>query len=97
MAWKESGRLVRLDTAFSRDQESKVYVQHRLYAHRRSIYHWLESGACVYICGDAKRMAKDVHDMFIRIVSELRPCSLDEAAQYMQRLSAEKRYRKDVY
>ena len=97
LAWKESGRLVRLDTAFSRDQEEKIYVQDRLYAHRRSIYHWLESGAFIYVCGDAKRMARDVNEMLVRIVSEMKPCSTDAAFAYIQNLIAEKRYLKDVY
>ena len=97
LAWKDSGRLVRLDTAFSRDQANKVYVQDRLYTHRRSIFHWLESGAYIYVCGDAQRMAKDVHDTFIRIISEMKPCTVQEAKEYMQQLAAEKRYRKEVY
>lgn len=95
--WKKSGRLVRLDTAFSRDQKEKLYVQHRLYEHRRSIYHWLESGAFIYVCGDAKRMAKDVRAMFIRIVSEMKPCSLERAETYIAEMESQKRYLKDVY
>ena len=97
LAWQRSGRLVRLDTAFSRDHAEKVYVQHRLYEHRRSIYHWLESGAYVYVCGDANRMAKDVDAMLQRIVAEEGRMNRESAAAYVKELSKSKRYLKDVY
>jgi sulfite reductase (NADPH) flavoprotein alpha-component len=96
-AWKASGRLVRLDTAFSRDQSEKVYVQHRLLEHSRSIYHWLESGALVYVCGDASRMAKDVHETLIGIVQTEGVCSREDAEAYVKDLSKAGRYRRDVY
>ena len=97
MAWKESGRLVRLDTAFSRDQSEKVYVQHRLLQHSRSIFHWMESGAYLYVCGDASRMAKDVHETCIQIVESESRCSRKDAEAYMKNLSKSGRYLKDVY
>ena len=97
MAWKESGRLVRLDTAFSRDQSEKVYVQHRLLEQSRSIYHWLESGALIYVCGDASRMAKDVHETLISIVQTEGACSRQHAEAYIKDLSKAGRYCRDVY
>ncbi len=97
MAWKDSGRLVRLDTAFSRDQKEKVYVQHRLLEQSRSVYHWLESGAFVYVCGDASRMAKDVHETLISIVQTEGACSRQNAETYIKDLSKAGRYRRDVY
>lgn len=95
--WVESGLLARLDTAFSRDQEQKIYVQDRMYDARAALWTWLEAGAYVYICGDANRMAKDVHAMFCRIIAECGGLDPDAAEGYMQRLNADKRYLKDVY
>ncbi len=92
-----SGRLARLDTAFSRDQEHKVYVQNRMYEARAAIWTWLEAGACIYICGDASRMAKDVHEMLCTIVRECGGYDETGSEGYMRQLSKSGRYLKDVY
>lgn len=95
--WVESGVLARLDTAFSRDQEQKIYVQTRMYEARVAIWAWLEAGAYIYICGDASRMAKDVHQMFCTIISECGGYDADGAEAYMKSVSDQKRYLKDIY
>ncbi|MCP5532370.1 MAG: flavodoxin domain-containing protein [Akkermansiaceae bacterium] len=91
------GTLTRLDTAFSRDQAEKIYVQNRMLQKAAELWKWLEDGASFYVCGDAKRMAKDVdaalHDV-IRIEGRM---SEEDAAAYVARLKSEKRYQRDVY
>ena len=91
------GELQRLDVAFSRDQAEKVYVQHRLRRNGRELYDWLERGAHVYVCGDATRMAKDVHSTLRDIVVEHGAKSVEDAEGYLARLASERRYARDVY
>ncbi len=94
---QRQGVLHRFDTAFSRDQETKIYVQHRLLENSRDIYDWLENGAYFYVCGDAERMAKDVHDALHKIVQDESGCSREQAEEYVKRLDDEKRCQRDVY
>jgi sulfite reductase (NADPH) flavoprotein alpha-component len=89
--------LTRLDTAFSRDQADKIYVQHRMREHARELYSWLEAKAHFYVCGDASRMARDVDAALHEVVQQQRACTADHAAEYVSRLKAEKRYQRDVY
>jgi sulfite reductase (NADPH) flavoprotein alpha-component len=89
--------LHRLDTAFSRDQAEKIYVQHRMMENAAELWKWLEAGAYFYVCGDASRMAKDVDDALHRIAEEAGGKSKEEAADYVGELKKTKRYRKDVY
>lgn len=91
------GMLARLDTAFSRDQSQKVYVQHRMLENAREIWHWLEEGAHFYVCGDASRMAKDVDAALHRIVREHGGKSVEETNAYVEKLKTDKRYKRDVY
>lgn len=91
------GSLHRLDVAFSRDQSEKIYVQHRMIQQGKQLFDWLEQGACFYVCGDAKRMAKDVHEALIQIVKTYRGCDVAEAQSYVKRLAEQGRYMKDVY
>ncbi|HVY12803.1 MAG TPA: sulfite reductase subunit alpha [Alphaproteobacteria bacterium] len=91
------GHLHRLDTAFSRDQEQKVYVQHRLRENGAELFRWLEEGAHFYVCGDASRMAKDVEAALREIIQQEGKLSTDAAGAYLDRLRAEKRYARDVY
>jgi sulfite reductase (NADPH) flavoprotein alpha-component len=88
---------LQLDLAFSRDQEDKIYVQHRMYAKAKEIWAWLQEGAYFYVCGDAHRMAKDVEAMLIRIVQEQGQMEQEAAKAYVKSLRAEKRYLADVY
>ena len=93
----ESGLLTRCDTAFSRDGDEKVYVQHRMQAAAAELWKWLESGAHFYVCGDASRMATDVDLMLKQIVAEQSNVSQQAAEQYVATLAKAKRYVRDVY
>jgi sulfite reductase (NADPH) flavoprotein alpha-component len=91
------GHLTRLDTAFSRDQESKVYVQDRMIEQSAQFWNWLQDGASVYVCGDASRMAKDVHSALQTIVEKQGNMSSNAAEDYVQALKEQHRYHRDVY
>ena len=91
------GRLSRIDLAFSRDQEHKVYVQHRMLEHAAEMYSWLSDGAVFYVCGDASRMAKDVHEALITIGEQEGGKSREEAEAWVKQLKADKQYLRDVY
>ena len=93
----KSGLLTRMDVAFSRDQAEKIYVQDRLKEQAAEVFSWLERGAHLYICGDANRMAKDVHQALIEIIAEQGKLSTEQAEQYLKELRSNKRYQKDVY
>jgi sulfite reductase (NADPH) flavoprotein alpha-component len=96
-AWHHEGILHRFDTAFSRDQAEKIYVQHRLQEKAKDLYAWLQEGAYFYVCGDASRMAHDVEQTLRHIVAQEGGHSAEEAAAYVEAMKKEKRYRKDVY
>jgi sulfite reductase (NADPH) flavoprotein alpha-component len=93
----KDGKLSRMDVAFSRDQENKIYVQHRLLEQGKEVYAWLEDGATLYVCGDANRMAPDVHEALLAIVAREGGMSHEQADEYIKRLQHEKRYQRDVY
>lgn len=98
--WKqfqERGVLHRLDTAFSRDQPQKIYVQDRMREQAAEIWSWLQGGAHFYVCGDAKRMAKDVDTALLDIVAGQGGMDPARAADYVKQLKKEKRYQRDVY
>ncbi|MGY5450710.1 assimilatory sulfite reductase (NADPH) flavoprotein subunit [Agarivorans sp. MS3-6] len=96
-AYLKSGLLTKLDVAFSRDQAEKIYVQDRLKENAADVYQWLEEGAHLYICGDANRMAKDVHQTLLEIIAEQGAKSPEQAEEYLKQLRSAKRYQKDVY
>ena len=91
------GVLTKLSTAFSRDQAEKIYVQHRITEHAAELWQWLEEGAIFYICGDASRMAVDVDQALHTVVEKAGGKSPGEAAEYIEQLRKDKRYRRDVY
>ncbi len=91
------GTLTRLDTAFSRDQAERVYVQHRLAERGAEVWEWIEQGAHVYVCGDAKRMAGDVHATLHEIAARHGRMSDAQAKEYVARMSSDRRYQRDVY
>lgn len=93
----KSGLLSRISLAFSRDQAEKVYVQHKLREQGAEVYAWLEQGAHFYVCGDANRMAKDVHEALIELVAEHGGRSREQAEDYVNALRSAKRYQRDVY
>ena len=98
-AWQKKGVLTRFDTAFSRDQPQKIYVQHRLKENAPELWAWLQSGAYFYVCGDAHRMAKDVHQALIDIAQEQGKLGAEAASDYVNvtLMKTEKRYLRDVY
>ena len=98
-AAQKSGHLHKLSTAFSRDQADKIYVQHRMEEEGPELWRWIEKGAYFYVCGDAKRMAKDVHASLLKIVSQHGGKTPEQAEEWVSVTFAktEKRYLKDVY
>jgi len=92
-AWQAAGHL-RLDTAFSRDQAEKIYVQQRMREQGEQLWQWLEAGAYFYVCGDAQRMAKDVDAALRDVIAEHGGVDADA---YVEALSKARRYRRDVY
>jgi sulfite reductase (NADPH) flavoprotein alpha-component len=100
LEWQDhlkSGALTRLDVAFSRDQPEKVYVQYKLLEKAADVYQWLERGAHFYVCGDADRMAGDVHEALAAIVQDKGGKSKEEAEAYLEALKKDGRYQRDVY
>ena len=96
-ALQHEGFLHRLDTAFSRDQERKVYVQHRMLENSAELWAWLEEGAHFYVCGDASRMAKDVDTALRQVVEKEGGLSADDALAYIAALKTQNRYQRDIY
>ncbi|MEU1407322.1 bifunctional nitrate reductase/sulfite reductase flavoprotein subunit alpha [Streptomyces sp. NPDC005728] len=96
-AFRAEGTLTRVDTAFSRDQRAKVYVQDRMREHGPLLWSWLQDGAHFYVCGDASRMAKDVDQALKDVATVHGGLSETDAAAYVKQLAADKRYVRDVY
>jgi sulfite reductase (NADPH) flavoprotein alpha-component len=94
---QRDGFLERFECAWSRDQAHKVYVQNKMLESAPEIWKWLEAGAYFYVCGDAKRMAKDVDAALRQIVHQQGGMNSDAANEFVEKLKAEKRYRRDVY
>jgi sulfite reductase (NADPH) flavoprotein alpha-component len=96
--FKRHGILTRLDCAWSRDQAHKIYVQHKILENAAEIWKWIDSeGAQFFVCGDARRMAKDVDAALRKIVQEQGGKRVDEANDYVEKLKSDKRYKRDVY
>jgi len=91
------GFLTRLDTAFSRDQAHKIYVQDKMRENSAELFAWLERGAYFYICGDATRMAKDVETALLDAIANGKDCSPEHAQEYLSEMKKQKRYQLDVY
>lgn len=95
--WLKDGDLTKLDVAFSRDTDKKVYVQHRMQENAQELYEWIEQGAVIYVCGDKDRMAKDVEETLLQIISVQGGKSLEEATELLKEFRRQKRYQRDVY
>ncbi|MEO0588255.1 MAG: hypothetical protein AAF078_11505, partial [Planctomycetota bacterium] len=95
--WLADGTLDRFDPAWSRDQDAKVYVQHRMLDAGEELWQWLQDGAAIYVCGDASRMAKDVDTALHQLIAAHGGMAESAAAAYVDRLKDEHRYQKDVY
>ncbi|MDR2845246.1 MAG: sulfite reductase subunit alpha [Puniceicoccales bacterium] len=96
-AWRDSGVLTELSTAWSRDQEKKIYVQDRMRERGADVWRWLQEGAFFYICGDAARMAKDVDAALLSIIVTHGGKTPEDATEYLRQLRRDKRYQRDVY
>lgn len=96
-AMQASGLLTRLDLAFSRDQQEKIYVQDRMLENGAELYAWLEQGGYFFVCGDAYRMAKDVDQALLEVIRIHGEKSVTEAVDYVNQLKKDKRYVRDVY
>ncbi len=100
LEWQEhlkNGTLTHLDVAFSRDQPEKIYVQQRMREKSRALYDWLQNGAHFYVCGDASRMAHDVHEALISIYQQHGNLTREAAEAELEALKKAKRYQRDVY
>jgi sulfite reductase (NADPH) flavoprotein alpha-component len=97
LLWKNSGLLTELSLAWSRDQPEKIYVQDRMREHGREIWDWLEAGSFFRLCGDAKRMAKDVENTFLEIIITHGKKTPEEARKYVAEMRKTGRYQRDVY
>lgn len=93
----KSGVLTKMNVAFSRDTAEKVYVQHRMLEHSKELFEWLQEGASVYICGDEKHMAHDVHQTLINIIEKEGNLNREDAEKYLAAMQQDKRYQRDVY
>src|ERR1700730_5398827 len=95
---KQDGLLTRLDCAWSRDQAHKIYVQHKILENAAEIWNWIDSkGAPFFVCGDARRMAKDVDAALRKIIQEHGGKASNQANEYVEKLKNDKRYKRDVY
>lgn len=97
LGYQEHGHLARLDTAFSRDQAGKIYVQDRMRENAAELWSWISGGAHFYVCGDAKRMAKDVDAALHALIASEGGMSPEAAAEYVRRMKKDSRYQRDVY
>lgn len=95
--WAKDGLLNKYDFAWSRDQEEKIYVQHKIREEAAELWQWLQQGAHIYVCGDASRMAKDVEQALLDTIAEQGGLSPDDADEYLDNLRQEGRYQRDVY
>lgn len=96
-AMQQNGLLTRLDLAFSRDQEAKIYVQDRMLENGAELFSWLEQGGYFFVCGDAYRMAKDVDKALHEVIAAHGKFSEQQAVDYVNQLKKDKRYVRDVY
>lgn len=95
--WLKEGILSRMDLAFSRDTGEKIYVQHRILENSKEFYQWLNDGATIFVCGDEKNMAKDVHESIIAVLEKEGDINRDDAEAYLARMKKDKRYQRDIY
>uniref|UniRef100_UPI0036DD9673 NADPH-dependent assimilatory sulfite reductase flavoprotein subunit n=1 Tax=Photorhabdus sp. RM322S TaxID=3342825 RepID=UPI0036DD9673 len=93
----KDGLLTRIDLAWSRDQQHKVYVQDKLREQGEEVWRWIKEGAHLYVCGDANRMAKDVEHALLDIISEYGGMDTEQADEFLSELRLERRYQRDVY
>lgn len=93
----KEGVLSRIDLAWSRDQKEKIYVQDKLREQGAELWCWINDGAHIYVCGDARRMAADVEKALLEVIAEFGGMDLESADEYLSELRVERRYQRDVY
>ncbi|MGL4860937.1 MAG: NADPH-dependent assimilatory sulfite reductase flavoprotein subunit, partial [Enterobacteriaceae bacterium] len=93
----KSGLLNKIDLAWSRDQAEKEYVQHKLREQGKALWHWLQQGAHLYVCGDASRMAKDVEQALQEVIMQQGALKQEQANEYLAELRLNHRYQRDIY
>jgi sulfite reductase (NADPH) flavoprotein alpha-component len=93
----QDGILTRIETAFSRDTDQKVYVQHKMLEYSKELFEWFENGAYFYVCGDKERMAKDVNEALINVIEKEGAMSREDAEAYLKDMQKQGRYQRDVY
>jgi len=96
-SWIDTGVLTRINTAFSRDQQEKVYVQHKMHRHAAELFSWLEAGAYIYICGAKEPMSEDVEKALLTVIQQQGKKNAPQAESYLNELKEAGRYVKDVY
>jgi sulfite reductase (NADPH) flavoprotein alpha-component len=96
-SWNDTGLLTRVNVAFSRDQQQKIYVQHKMKRHAQEFFSWLEAGAYVYLCGAKEPMSVDVENALLEIIRSEGNRSKEEAEDYLNSMKEQGRYMKDVY
>ena len=100
MEWQsyvKEGLLTRIDLAWSRDQQQKIYVQDKLCEQGAELWRWINDGAHIYVCGDANRMAKDVENTLLEVIAEYGAMDAEAADEFLSELRVERRYQRDVY
>ncbi|MEG7502485.1 NADPH-dependent assimilatory sulfite reductase flavoprotein subunit, partial [Providencia stuartii] len=93
----KEGLLTNISLAWSRDQAQKVYVQDKLREQGEEVWHWIEEGAHIYVCGDANHMARDVEQALLEIISQYGNMDSESADEFLSELRVERRYQRDVY
>ncbi len=93
----KDGILEKISLAWSRDQEEKIYVQNRIIDNGAELFEWLEQGSYIYVCGDRTHMAKDVNQALLDVIAKHGDMSAEDAEAYLQKLTSDRRYQKDVY
>ena len=96
-SYVKEGLLTRIDLAWSRDQQQKVYVQDKLREQGAELWRWINDGAHIYVCGDANRMAKDVEQALLEVIAEFGAMDIEAADEFLSELRVERRYQRDVY
>ncbi|MEK0246785.1 NADPH-dependent assimilatory sulfite reductase flavoprotein subunit [Raoultella sp. BAC10a-01-01] len=96
-SYVKEGVLSRIDLAWSRDQQQKVYVQDKLREQGAELWRWINDGAHIYVCGDANRMAKDVEQTLLEVIAEFGAMDAEAADEFLSELRVERRYQRDVY
>jgi len=96
-SYVKEGLLTRIDLAWSRDQQQKIYVQDKLREQGAELWRWINDGAHIYVCGDANRMAKDVEQTLLEVIAEYGAMDAEAADEFLSELRVERRYQRDVY